>query len=185
MRVISGSAKGKKLATIKGAGIRPTADKVKMALFNVLQHGVINFNFKGCTTLDMFSGSGSLGIESLSRGSEFCFFLDVSRESHLVCKKNLQNCGFLDLSEHVLMDIRTKKPFFIENKFDLILADPPYGKEYLVKILEFVARNDLLNSDGILVIEDDIKAELKLNNNFKLIEKKNYGKTQLIFLIPN
>ena len=83
------------------------------------------------------------------------------------------------------MDIRTKKPFFIENKFDLILADPPYGKEYLVKILEFVARNDLLNSDGILVIEDDIKAELKLNNNFKLIEKKNYGKTQLIFLIPN
>ena len=172
MRVISGSAKGKKLATVKGAGIRPTADKVKMALFNVLQHGVINFNFEGCTTLDMFSGSGSLGIESLSRGSEFCFFLDVSRESHLVCKKNLQNCGFSDLSAHVLMDIRTKKPFFIENKFDLILADPPYGKEYLVNILEFVTRNDLLNSDGILVIEDDIRAELKLNNNFKLIEKK-------------
>ena len=77
MRVISGSAKGKKLATVKDASIRPTADKVKMALFNVLQHGVINFNFEGCTTLDMFSGSGSLGIESLSRGSEFCFFLDV------------------------------------------------------------------------------------------------------------
>ncbi len=113
MRVISGSAKGKKLATVKDASIRPTADKVKMALFNVLQHGVINFNFEGCTTLDMFSGSGSLGIESLSRGSEFCFFLDVSRESHLVCKKNLQNCGFSDLSTHVLMDIRKKKPFFI------------------------------------------------------------------------
>ena len=91
MRVISGSAKGKKLATVKGTGIRPTADKVKMALFNVLQHGVINFNFEGCNTLDMFSGSGSLGIESLSRGSEFCFFLDISRESHLICKKNLQN----------------------------------------------------------------------------------------------
>ena len=135
MRVISGSAKGKRLATVKDASIRPTADKVKMALFNVLQHGVINFNFEGCTTLDMFSGSGSLGIGSLSRGSEFCFFLDVSRE--------------------------------------------------LVNILEFVTRNDLLNSDGILVIEDDIRAELKLNNNFKLIEKKNYGKTQLIFLTPN
>ena len=74
MRVISGSRKGKKLATIKGAAIRPTSDKVKMAIFNVLQHGVINFNFEGRNTLDMFSGSGSLGIESLSRGSEFCFF---------------------------------------------------------------------------------------------------------------
>ena len=138
MRVISGSAKGKKLATVKGTGIRPTADKVKMALFNILQHGVINFNF-----------------------------------------------GFSDLSEHILMDIRRKKPFFIEKKFDLILADPPYGKEYLVNILEFVTRNDLLKSDGILVIEDDVRSELELKNNFKLIEKKNYGKTQLIFLIPN
>lgn len=185
MRVILGSAKGKKLATVKGTGIRPTADKVKMALFNVLQHGVINFNFEGCNTLDMFSGSGSLGIESLSRGSEFCFFLDISHESHQICKKNLQNCGLSDLSAHLLMDIRRKKPFFIEKKFDLILADPPYGKEYLVNILEFVTRNDLLKSDGVLVIEDDIRAELKLDNNFKLIEKKNYNKTQLIFLIPN
>ena len=124
-------------------------------------------------------------IRDRSRGSEFCFFLDISRESHLICKKNLQNCGLSDLSAHVLIDIRRKKPFFIEKKFDLILADPPYGKEYLVNILEFVMRNDLLKSDGILVIEDDIRAELKLNDNFKLIEKKNYGKTQLIFLIPN
>ena len=126
MRVISGSAKGKKLATVKGAGIRPTADKVKMALFNVLQHGVINFNFEGCNTLDMFSGSGSLGIESLSRGSEFCFFLDISRESHLICKKNLQNCGLSDLSAHVLMDIRRKKPFFIERVIVLYLTRFPF-----------------------------------------------------------
>ena len=74
MRIISGSAKGKKLSSIRSMNIRPTADKVKMAIFNVLQHGVINFDFEGCTTLDLFSGSGSLGIESLSRGSEFCFF---------------------------------------------------------------------------------------------------------------
>ena len=185
MRVISGSAKGKKLATIKGTGIRPTADKVKMAIFNVLQHGVINFNFEGCNTLDMFSGSGSLGIESLSRGSKFCFFLDISRESHLVCKRNLENCGLSDLSAHALIDIRRKKPFFIEKKFDLILADPPYQQRYLENILEFVTKNDLLNSDGVLVIEDDIRAELKINGNFKLIEKKNYGKTQVMFLIPN
>ena len=115
----------------------------------------------------------------------FVFFLDISHESHQICKKNLQNCGLSDLSAHLLMDIRRKKPFFIEKKFDLILADPPYGKEYLVNILEFVTRNDLLKSDGVLVIEDDIRAELKLDNNFKLIEKKNYNKTQLIFLIPN
>ena len=185
MRVISGSKKGKKLATIKGAAIRPTSDKVKMAIFNVLQHGVINFNFEGRNTLDMFSGSGSLGIESLSRGSEFCFFLDISRESHLVCKKNLEKCGLSDLSAHLLIDIRKKKPFFIEKKFDLIFADPPYGKEYMENIFEFVSKNDLLKSDGILVIEDEIKAELKIHNNFKLIDKKNYGKTQVIFLTPN
>ena len=74
MRVISGSAKGKKLISSKSREIRPTSDKVKMAIFNILRHGVINFDFNGCYTLDLFSGSGSLGIESLSRGSEFCFF---------------------------------------------------------------------------------------------------------------
>ena len=127
MRVISGSAKGKKLISSKSREIRPTSDKVKMAIFNILRHGVINFDFNGCYTLDLFSGSGSLGIESLSRGSEFCFFLDISHGSHQVCKKNLQSCGFTHLSANIIWDIRKKKPFFVENKFDLILADPPYG----------------------------------------------------------
>ena len=185
MRIISGSAKGKKLSSIKSINIRPTADKVKMAIFNVLQHGVINFDFEGCTTLDLFSGSGSLGIESLSRGSEFCFFLDISRHSHLICKKNLQNCGLSDLSKHIIMDIRGKRPFFVEKKFDLIFADPPYREKYIKSILEFIKRNDLLKPDGILVIEDDTREELKIDDNFKLIEKKIYGKTQVIFLILN
>ena len=95
-------------------------------------------------------------------------------------KASIENAYALEKKNEIWM-----QNFFIENKFDLILADPPYGKEYLVNILEFVTRNDLLKSDGILVIEDDVRSELELNNNFKLIEKKNYGKTQLIFLVPN
>ncbi len=182
MRVISGSAKGKKLSTAKNGLIRPTSDKVKMAIFNVLQHGVIKFDFDGCNTLDLFSGSGSLGIESLSRGSQSCMFLDVSIKSHLVCKKNLHNCGFIDLAIHKIYDISKKKPFFVERKFDLILADPPYGMQYSEYILEFVIMNDLLNPTGILVIEDDIRSELEINDDFKLVEKKIYGRTQVIFL---
>lgn len=183
MRVISGSAKGKKLISSKSREIRPTSDKVKMAIFNILRHGVINFDFNGCYTLDLFSGSGSLGIESLSRGSEFCFFLDISHGSHLVCKKNLQSCGFTHHSVNRIWDIRKKKPFFVENKFDLILADPPYGSEHPKNILEFVKKNDLLKANGVLVIEDDIRSDFEINNNYKLIEKKVYGKTQVIFVI--
>ena len=118
MRVISGSAKGKKLISTKNREIRPTSDKVKMAIFNILRHGVINFDFNGCYTLDLFSGSGSLGIESLSRGSEFCFFLDISHSSHQVCKK-IFKAAALRISRRIEFGILERKNLFL-SKINLI-----------------------------------------------------------------
>ena len=100
MRVISGSAKGKKLISTKNREIRPTSDKVKMAIFNILRHGVINFDFNGCYTLDLFSGSGSLGIESLSRGSEFCFFW-TSVIVHIKFAKKIFKAAALRISRRI------------------------------------------------------------------------------------
>ena len=98
MRVITGISKGKKLFSGKDNFIRPTSDRVKMGIFNVLSHGDINFHFEGSAVLDLFSGSGALGIEALSRGANHCLFVDKSRESLSICEKNIINCNFIEKS---------------------------------------------------------------------------------------
>lgn len=144
MRVISGSARGRKLKSPENYDIRPTTDKVKESVFNIIQ-----FDIEGRRVLDLFAGTGQLGIECLSRGAAEAVFVDGSRESVKIVKENLKSCGMSApvFQEDALSFLRRA------GKFDLIFVDPPYDAGLYKSVLEIINLVDILSDGGIIVCE--------------------------------
>ena len=170
MRIISGRYRGMVLAEFKGESIRPTADRVKESLFNIIQSRILN-----AKVLDMFCGSGNLGLECLSRGAEFVHFNDISGDSLQVLKKNLSkiagnykitNCDFSCCLK--------------EDKYDIIFIDPPYASDAGINALKLIAKGNNLSEDGIAVFERDRAFDGEVYGLEKVDERK-YGKTYLTF----
>ncbi len=130
MRVITGSARGRKLKTLEGNSVRPTTDMVKESVFNIVQ-----FEIEGRRVLDLFSGSGQLGIEALSRGAKSCVFVDNSRDSLSVTEENLSAVGFRNVSKTVLSDAVSYLDRTSE-EYDLVFLDPPYASGIMTEVLE-------------------------------------------------
>lgn len=183
MRVIAGSARGRKLDRPLGKRVRPTADRVKEALFSTL---ISRFgSFDGLIVLDLFAGSGALGIEALSRGVAKAIFVDSHPESITLTRNNLSLTGLLDSATLLLMDAnKALKRFSTEGRlFDIIFADPPYNdKELSHSILKLLADQEYLSSGGVIAFETDSRSELKLPDNLQLSSRKIYGETSLCFL---
>ena len=172
MRVITGSAKGRKLITLEGEDIRPTAAKVKGAIFNSIQ-----FDIEGRNILDMFAGAGQLGIEALSRGAKKAVFVDLSREAVKVINENLEHCCLKENATVFNGDgisyIKTTR-----EKFDVVFIDPPYKKQLSQKALSLVL--NVLNDGGIIVCETDIKEELPESiGQYTIAKQDTYSKTML------
>lgn len=170
MRIISGKHRGMKLASFSGEDIRPTADRVKESLFNILG-GV-----EGLKVLDLFCGSGNLGIECLSRGAESVHFNDLSKDSLAVLNANLKRLkekNYTVTNSDYAVCLNSLK-----GEFDLIFIDPPYRLDIGIKALEKIAENNLLN--GIVVFERDRAFQGKING-LTLFDERKYGKTYLSF----
>lgn len=165
MRVITGTARGRKLSAPEGYAVRPTTDKVKEAVFSAIQ-----FDVSGAAVLDLFSGSGQMGIEALSRGAESAVFVDSSKASIMVTKANITSVGFDNLSKVYHMDsLDYLKKCAVG--FDLVFADPPYNKGLALASLELLDRN--VNNNGKVIIEHE--PELKMPEAFGwLVLKRNY-----------
>ena len=148
MRVITGSARGRKLRTPDNGDIRPTTDKVKEAMFNIVQ-----FSVEGARVLDLFAGTGQLGIEALSRGAAQCVFVDRAAEAVRLVKENLRTTGLEGQASVLRMDSIA----YLERArgFDLVLMDPPYAGDLLGKALNLIGRFDILNKNGIMICESD------------------------------
>ena len=148
MRVIAGEFKGRKLEIPKTT-LRPTLDRTKETLFNILQTYVPN-----AKVLDLFAGSGSLGIEALSRGAEHCIFVDINKEATKIIKANCEKCGCTDLSNVINLpyDVAIGG---LKQKFDIIFADPPYADGFYYDILKRLDKSDILTKDAIVVLEHD------------------------------
>ena len=174
MRIIGGRHRGRKLADFKGNDIRPTADRVKESLFNILSVRVV-----GASVLDLFCGSGNLGLESLSRGAAKAHFNDLSKDSLAVLKKNLAAVGEEGKSRITNLDYLACLGSTAES-YDLIFIDPPYAKEFGVPALEIIAKRGLLTEDGIAIYERDRSFEGEIEGLEKFDERK-YGKTYLTF----
>jgi len=178
MRVITGAARGRKLREPKGENIRPTADKVKEALFSIIQ-----FDIEGRDTLDLFAGTGQLGIEALSRGAASCAFVDESREAMELIRANAEHCGFGGekfIQSEALAYIRRA------GKFGLILADPPYDTGLLDKTLREIFAFDILLPGGIIVCECAADKEpYPAAEPYRLVREYRYGKTKLVVYTKN
>lgn len=181
MRVISGIAKGTHLDSLEGNNTRPTLDRVKEALFNILQYDVQDAN-----VLDLFSGSGALAIEALSRGAKYCVLCDKSNEAIKIIKNNLKKTKLEEKAKVIKSDyIKALQLLKQENKFDLIFIDPPYKDNIAVKAIQTIIEFNLLSENGIIILEtDDDKRELenlkKINVN--IYDLRKYGRVKLLFL---
>ncbi len=179
MRIISGIARGTKLYTLDGNNTRPTLDRIKEPLFSIIQN-----NIKDAIVLDLFSGSGALGLEALSRGAKKAILCDKSYEAMDVIKRNIDKTHFEEKTEVFYGDYK-KCLDKLNEKIDLIFIDPPYKLNIAVKAVDIILKKDLLAKDGIIVLEtDDEQREIgqleSLNINIKDI--RTYGRVKLIFL---
>lgn len=177
MRVISGSARGKKLKSPKTDLIRPTMDRVKESLFNILGRKVY-----GCRFLDLFSGSGAIGIEALSRGAELVLFAD--RDTRLL-QENLSLCSF-DKNRYIMIEsdrnLWMKKIKEREAVFDIIFMDPPYGLPNIEELCLDLDRNGLLAEEGTLIVETDLRQSLSPGiSTLRRSDERVYSITRLSF----
>ena len=180
--MISGEARGHKLKTLKGMATRPTTDRVKESLFNI-----IAANIPGSHVLDLFAGSGSLGIEALSRGADFAVFSDRSRESCGIIKENLQFTKYVEKSEVFLMGFEETLAKLASQgrKFDIVFLDPPYNKNFIQETLKNLTRNDIIRDNGILVAEHHRDDQLpECSGRLKLSRRQKYGETAISFFVP-
>lgn len=172
MRVITGEARGRKLITLEGDDVRPTTDKVKEAVFSAIQ-----FDIQGRKFLDLFAGSGQLGIEALSRGAESAVFIDSSRKAVDIIRKNLSNTGFYERAEVLHTDSLSYLEMTSE-RFDIVYLDPPYGTGLLQEILPKVFEK--VKKTGVIIAENPEKEEILQNyGEFMLDRQKHYGKIKI------
>ncbi|MBQ9392987.1 MAG: 16S rRNA (guanine(966)-N(2))-methyltransferase RsmD [Oscillospiraceae bacterium] len=173
MRVITGTARGRRLKELEGMETRPTTDKVKESLFSIIQ-----FDIEGRRVLDLFAGTGQLGIEALSRGAAECVFVDQRADAAALVRQNVELCGLGDRA-HVrrgdaLSYLRSGE------KFDLIFLDPPYDGDLLPRALADIASFDICRGHGIIVAESRTDREMPLlSPPYRLHRQYRYGKILL------
>lgn len=178
VKVISGKYKGRKILGFDINGTRPTMDRVKESLFAMIQD-YINESI----ILDLFSGSGNLGIESLSMGSKYAYFVDNNKKAYNTIKNNIVNIG---IENYNLLNIDYKKAldYYKENniKFDIIFLDPPYNTNYIEKSIELIDKYKLLNNRGIIVAESSDINKIIYPDNYKVIKEKKYNDKWVVIL---
>ncbi len=180
MRVISGSARGTKLSSIDSLSTRPTQDRVKESLFNIIFDKIYE-----CDFLDLFAGSGAIGIEALSRGANFAVFCDISKESLKFVNENLIKTKLIDRAKVYNLDYKN----YLEKtkeKFDIIFIDPPYKADISVDAIRMIKENEVLKENGFVVIETDEylrdKSELEKIQGIEILDHRKYGRANLIFI---
>ena len=174
MRVITGTARGKRLKELPGLDTRPTTDRVKEGLFNIIQ-----FDIEGRRVLDLFAGTGQLGIEALSRGAAFCDFVDRNPAAVKIVRENLQATGLADRGTVHNRDFAAFLPG-IRRRYDLIFLDPPYALPALEQALELIAAIDIVSGNGIIVCESALDKLLpELDPPYAKGKEYRYGKITL------
>ena len=184
MRIIGGTFKGKKLFLPIDKNTRPLKDLVKESIFNLIKHSnKINIDIKGSVVLDLFSGSGSFGIECLSRESKKVFFLENYPEAINILEKNLKSLKSINKYEIIKDDFfnyfnSNKK---IGSKFDIIFIDPPYKEIKINEIIEKIIEIGTLNKNGIIIIHRHKKDTIKLTTKINVFEERIYGISKIFF----
>ena len=179
MRVIAGKARGHKLISPEGMDVRPTSDRVKESMFNIIQKKLVD-----SVVVDFFSGTGNLGIEALSRGAAKAYFIDKSPNSIKIIRENLEKTRLDPFAEVINQESELAVNTLVAKKVqaDVIFMDPPYLKGFEDLMLQRIAEYELLTSDGIIVIEHDKTTEIRDEiDKFTRYRRNDYGNTSVSF----
>ena len=180
MRVIGGKFKGKNLAAISGNAIRPTSDRLRETIFNIAAGSVSN-----AVVLDLFAGTGAMGIEAISRGARFSVFIDNSKIAIAAILKNLKNCRIEEKARVIRWNIGRNFDCLqgTERRFDLVFLDPPYERGFVRPALMHLERLPVFSADSLLVVEHSRREEIPTDlSGFALFDQRAYGKTLVSFL---
>lgn len=170
MRIIAGRKKGHKLFGFEGQDIRPTTDRVKESMFNLIMDFVPE-----SVVLDLFGGSGALTLEALSRGAKFGTIVDIDRNSVALINKNIASLGFQNVRVENCDALKFIKK--TREKFSLIFLDPPYNRGFIAPVITSILENDLLEPDGIIVLESDFSGEHSEFSGLSVLKQKKYGRS--------
>lgn len=178
MKIISGIYKGRNLSGFDIDGTRPTMDRVKESLFAMIQD-----NIKESIVLDLFSGSGNLGIEALSEGAKEAYLVDKNIKACKIMRENITKIGIKNAN---ILNVDYKKAlvYFNDNniKFDVIFLDPPYNTDLIDKSINLISNYNLLSDQGIIVCESNVLDKITYNNNYQKIKEKKYGDKWVVIL---
>ena len=180
MRIISGKARGTKLYTLEGLETRPTLDRVKESLFNIIQADIPE-----SIVLDLFAGSGAIGLEFASRNAKRVYMCDSSKNAIQIIKRNIEKTHLEDKIELLNIDFKAMLLKLENKKFNYIYLDPPYKTDYIKQALEKILQLNMIDKDSLIIAEtDELEKVLKEIENLKLeiVDQRKYGRANIIFL---
>jgi 16S rRNA (guanine966-N2)-methyltransferase len=181
MRIVGGKLKGRTLKGPAADAIRPTSDRLRETLFNILVHSYGD-PIEGARVLDLFAGTGAMAIEALSRGARFALFIDQSAEACALIRANVEAFGLGEATRVLRRDARKLGAAAAEDRFSLAFLDPPYGKGLAPQALIALRDGGWLDKDALLLVEESAQTEIPLPEGFALIETRTYGDTQVLFV---
>ena len=181
MRIVSGKHRGRTLSAPKSQAIRPTADRLRESLFNILTHSYRD-PVEGARVLDLFAGTGALGIEAISRGAGFALFVDNGTEARALLRANVEALGLGGVTKVFRRDATDLGPAHPVEPFSLVFLDPPYGKGFAEKALASLRDGGWLTPGALLVVEEAKAAGFAAPDGFEELERRAYDDTEFIFL---
>jgi 16S rRNA (guanine966-N2)-methyltransferase len=180
MRIVAGKFRGVGLEAPKGLATRPTSDRVRQALFNVLEHGPPGIAFAGARVLDLFAGSGALGLEALSRGARFCLFVEESAAARAAIRRNVEALGLTGVTKIWRRDATKLGAVGRIEPFDLMFCDPPYGKGLGQRALAAAVDGGWVGKGAVAVLEERAGLTIEWPAPLQEIDRRRYGDTQII-----
>ncbi|CAH1654932.1 Ribosomal RNA small subunit methyltransferase D [Hyphomicrobiales bacterium] len=181
MRIIGGDHKGRRLAAPKSSAVRPTSDRLRETVFNVLAHGYDD-PVPGARVLDLFAGTGALGLEALSRGAAFAILVDDGTEARGLMRANVETLGVAGVTRILRRNATHMGPVMPLEPSTLVFCDPPYGKGLAERALISAAEGGWLAPDAIVVVEEAAGAGFTVPGGFAMLDRRDYGETEVIFM---
>ena len=181
MRIVGGRFRGRPLATPSDEATRPTSDRVREAIFNILEHGICDLALPGARVLDLFAGTGALGLEALSRGAAFCLLVEEEAEGRALIRRNVEALGLTGVTKIFRRDATELGPAGRNGEFSLAFLDPPYGQGLAERALASAAAGGWLAAGAVAVVEERKGAAVALPGGFTALDRRIWGDTQALF----
>ncbi len=181
MRIVGGVHRGRALAAPAGDAIRPTSDRVREAVFNILVHGIADFALDGVRVIDLFAGTGAFGLEALSRGAGYALFVEQDAGARALIRRNIEALGLTGVTRIFRRDATDLGPAGAVAPFDLAFLDPPYGKGLADKALAALRTGGWLAEGAVVVVEELARSRIALPEGYVELDRRTYGATEIVF----